>query len=479
MKRLQLLSFFIILCLFRTEAQELQKSDQYGRVGISAETDLVMRQAYRDLWNSELQAKIDQNIEKYRKANAYIILKGVPEGTEVKVEQLEHDFEFGANIFNFDQLGSNRLNEKYKELFGTLFNSATIPFYWKTFEPKPGKPRYKASFEDSEEYWNRHREPWKEYHWRRPAPEKIIEFCESKNIHMHGHPLIWGNTKWNHPSWISKDPDKVEEMERLFNKRINEICTYYKDRIPSWDIVNESVDPTPGKPRYGVIPDDYTFKSFKLAEKIFPESVKMCINDSWRPVYPPFIQDLISRGAKIDVIGLQMHIFDSQSCLDVADGKTVFPNNTSWKQQDVIKYLETLDSLRRPIHLSEITIPSPGNAPIDNEIQAIIAQNMYRLWFSWPSIYRITWWNLVDDCGAPGEPLKSGLFTRNMEPKPSFYALNKLINQEWKTRTTLKTSKDGTVRFRGFKGRYIVSWNDKNGNEKKSEFYLKNDGDGL
>ena len=439
----------------------------------------VMGEAYLKLWNPELQAKIDRDIDRNRKADAVCHLKDVPSGTKVKVEQLEHDFHFGANIFNFDQLGTNELNRKYKELFGTLFNSATIAFYWKTFEPEPGKPRYKASAEDSAIYWNGLREPWKDFRWRRPSPEKIIEFCEAKGIHMHGHPLIWGNTTWNHPAWISKSPQKVDEMERLFKKRITEICQYYRGRIPSWDIVNESVDPVPEKPRYGVIPDDYTFKSFKLAEKGFPSSVRFNINDSWRTVYPPFIRSLIARGAKIDIVGLQMHIFDSQSCLDIAEGKTVFPNNTSWKPQDVISYLKTLDSLDRPIHLSEITIPSPGAEPKDNEIQAVITRNMYRLWFSWPGIYRITWWNVVDDCGASGEPSKSGLFTRNMEPKPSFYALDNLINHEWKTNLTVKAGENGSLKFRGFKGRYRVSWKDKSGKEQHAEFYLKKDGDGI
>ena len=439
----------------------------------------VMGEAYLKLWNAELQRKIDRDIDRNRKADAVCHLKSVPAGTKVEVEQIDHDFQFGAHIFNFDQLGSNELNRKYKELFGTLFNSATIAFYWKTFEPEPGKPRYKASAEDSASYWNGLKEPWKDFRWRRPSPEKIIKFCEAKGIHMHGHPLIWGNTTWNHPAWISKDAQKVDEMEQLFEKRITEICRYYKGRIPSWDIVNESVDPVPGKSRYGVIPDDYTFKSFKLAEKEFPSSVRFNINDSWRSVYPPFIHSLIDRGAKIDIVGLQMHIFDSQSCLDIAEGKTVFPNNTSWKPQDVINYLEKLDSLGRPIHLSEITIPSPGAEPKDNEIQAVIARNMYRLWFSWPSIYRITWWNVVDDCGASGEPLKSGLFTRQMEPKPSFYALDNLINHEWKTNMTVKAGENGSLKFRGFKGRYRLSWKDKSGKLQQVEFYLKKDGDGI
>lgn len=438
-------------------------------------TDPMSTEYWKD-WNSDVQARIDRDIEQFRKADAVLKIEGLRAGTEVKVEQVSHDFQFGANIFNFNQLGSTELNNRYKEIFGTLFNSATIPFYWNNFEREPGKPRYLATHQDSEDYWNGLKEPWKEKYWRRPAPEKIIEFCESKDIHMHGHPLIYANFL---PSWISREPDRVGEVERLIEKHITEIGNYYEDRIPSWDIVNESVEPVPGEMRWGILPDDYTFKSYKLAEKVFPASVLLNINDSWRKVYPPFIQDLIDRGAKIDVVGLQMHIFDFQSCQDIAAGKTVYPNNTSWKPQDVIDYLEQLDSLGRPIHLSEISIPSPGDDTTADEIQAIITRNMYRLWFSWPSIYRITWWNVVDDCGYRGEPTSTGLFTRNMEPKPSFLTLDSLINDEWKTRTTVETDENGIAKFRGFKGKYVVSWKDKAGKEQKAEFYLKNNGDGF
>ena len=75
-----------------------------------------------------------------------------------------------------------------------------------------------------------------------------------------------------------------------------------------------------------------------------------------------------------------------------------------------------------------------------------------------------------DDCGITGEPTTSGLFTRDMEPKPSFFALDKLINHEWKTRTTVKADEDGKVVFRGFKGRYRVSWKDAAGVARSTEF---------
>lgn len=127
----------------------------------------------------------------------------------------------------------------------------------------------------------------------------------------------------------------------------------------------------------------------------------------------------------------------------------------------------------KPIHLSEITITAPDTTEKGRMMQAIIARNLYRKWFSIKPMMGITWWNVVDDCGAPGEPSMSGLFTRGMNPKPAYYALNNLINKEWKTVLTQNASADGTVKFRGFKGKYRLSWKDKNGAERFAYVHVK------
>ena len=74
----------------------------------------------------------------------------------------------------------------------------------------------------------------------------------------------------------------------------------------------------------------------------------------------------------------------------------------------------------------------------------------------------ITWWNVVDDCGAPAEPSVSGIFSRDMQPKPAYFALNDLINNQWRTNTTVRADKDGLVQFRGFRGTYRLTWLDAN-----------------
>ncbi len=474
----------------------------------------AMSNAYWQMWNDDVQARIDRDIEENRKANASFQVSGIPTGTEVKVEQISHDFIFGAHIFNFDQLGTDERNKRYKELYGTLFNSATIAFYWKKFELEEGKPRFKGEYRDTAEYWNSVSDPKNKPHWRRPATDPVVEFCESKGIRLHGHTLTWGNRKWQIPEWLInkmpaplhdkymqdsgnhsefsdafKDftPEQIEAMLPEFTSELNhqminrivDIALYYKDRLHSWDIVNESATdfgreamfPGSGicKSHYGLMPGDYTYRSFKVAEGLFPEKVKLNINDyNLSEDYVKQVEDLTKRNCKIDIMGAQMHLFDPQICLDIADGKS-----DTQSPESVWETMDRLTTVNRPIHLSEITITAPNNDERGQNIQAIITRNLYRLWFSVKSMMGITWWNVVDDCGAPGEPSVSGMFSRDMQPKPAYFELNKLINEEWKTNTVVHAESDGTVNFRGFRGNYKLTWQNTDGKEQTVEFYLK------
>ncbi len=472
---------------------------------LDAKLKKAMKAGYWKRWNEKVQKQIDENIEKYRKADADWKIEGLKAGTEVKVEQISHKFIFGAHIFNFDQLGTDERNEKYKALYGSLFNSATVALYWKTMEPNEGEARFDGKFEDSADFWNTVKEPKMEPHWRRPAPGPVIDFCESKGIRVHGHPLVWGNYKWHFPEWLNAKlpkewakripadwtldwspvaelmqnysaeqinqmfPEFAVELETSMAKRIAEIAFRYGKRIHSWDVCNESAtdygkgamipDSPICKSVYGLMPGDYTFRAFKLAESMLPEGAKLNINDyNLTHDYVHQVQDLKKRNCKIDIMGAQMHLFNPQVCTDIADGKS--------DVQDPRIVMETMNRLSEtdlPIHLSEITITSPNNDERGQAIQAVMTYNLYRLWFSTEKMIGITWWNVVDDCGAPGEPSVSGLFSRDMEPKPAYHILNELINNEWKTRAGLKAEKGGRIRFRGFRGNYRITWTDADG----------------
>ncbi len=483
----------------------------------------AMSEAYWKVWTDEALAKIDANIEKHRKADASFKLDGVPAGTEVTAQQISHAFVFGAHIFNFNQLGSTECNNRYKELYGTLFNSATVAFYWRTLEPYQGQVRFEETYWDSEEFWNTCKNPKQQKHWRRPPPDPVIAFCRQRGIRIHGHPLYWGDLGWHFPTWIwdeycpesekfaleqasgvtlpranwkipmgHKDnqyiaqwrggwhqifrkltPEQVARLTPTFFAKFNEftdqraiqIARRYGDRVDSFDVVNESASDFPGKAitgkpfdvsrHYGVLPGDFSWRAFSTAQKYFPKNVLLNINEyNMSDKYFQQIEELKRCGAKIDIVGSQMHLFNPKESVKIAAGQLP-PHMTP---DGVDGRFNMLSKAGRPIHLSEITITAPDLTEKGQMIQAIILNNMYRAWFSQKDMMGITWWNVVDDCGAPGEPSISGLFTRDMKPKTAYHAMNQLINETWKTRAQVKADADGRISFRGFRGRYRLFW---------------------
>ncbi len=446
--------FLILLCINFQQTHSLELNMQQELVPEISETKEVMSKTYLNYWGPEVQDQIDRDIHRYRMANAILNLEEVSVGTEVKIEQISHHFRFGGNIFLFGDFKTPEKNKRYEETFGTLFNSATIPFYWRTLEPEKGKRRY---------------EEGSPYIYRRPPTDPVVEFCESKEINMHGHPIIYGRRWWGHPIWM---PEDRQVMEEFFEEHVRDLAERYKGRIQSWDVVNESIN----QAERGLMPDDYTYKTFRWAMKYFPDSVDFHINEMDIRSGPSrrhleIIRDLIDRGIRIDEVGIQNHIFNPEDSRRIADGVDILTPERNYAVLDVLAEAEL------PIHISEVTVSAPDHTDAGQLIQAKITRNLYRLWFSYPNVNGISWWNLVDGGAAPGEPSFSGIYDKELQFKQVYHTLDNLINDEWKTRTIRKTDEDGVVRFRGFKGQYKVSWKDKTGIQQHAEFYLKQDGE--
>ena len=257
-----------------------------------------------DEMNSYLKERIDRGIEENRKGQAtlkFIDKEGNPlENNKVDIKQTRHDFQFGCNIFMLDGFETDRETEMYKDLFKNIFNLAIAPFYWGTLEPEPGKLRFNK---DSE------------YIFRRPAPDLVVEYCEKNNIDIKGHCLLW---QMIYPDWL---PDDKEKVKPYIVKRFREIAERYKDKINAWDVVNEPLA------RYHhpevIFPEDYLFWCYKEADKYFPYN-KLMLNEvtkSWfdynyeNTHFYLILENLLLRGARIDGIGLQYHLFGGKDQL--------------------------------------------------------------------------------------------------------------------------------------------------------------------
>ncbi|MEI6078571.1 MAG: glycoside hydrolase family 10, partial [Verrucomicrobiota bacterium] len=131
-------------------------------------SELEPSKAYQDLWNQpEIVRRIDDGIRSNRMNE--VVLKftgadGLPlTNVTVTVEQTRHDFLFGANPFMLGGFPTPEENLKYEQVYTSLFNYTTVPFYWSDLEPEPGKLRFAK---DSPPIY------------RRPPPDTVVEFCQ-------------------------------------------------------------------------------------------------------------------------------------------------------------------------------------------------------------------------------------------------------------------------------------------------------------
>ena len=313
--------------------QPLPAADATG--GGSGGTGAAMSEAYGERWNPAQQARIDADIRANRMAAAVLRLPPVKPSTDVTVEQLSHDFLFGANCFLFGDLKTPEKDKRYAETFGTLFNAATVAFYWKTLEPEQGKPRYTA---DSP------------YEYRRPPTDPVVAYMESRGVNMNGHAIIYGMRRWGHPTWM---PEDRQAMEPLFEKHVQELAEHYGGRVQRWDVVNESID----QANRGLMPDDYTFKTFAWANKYFPPAVQFNSNDNniyagleMHRRYVEIVRNLIDRGVRVDNVGVQMHIYSPNMATAITKGADVLTPAANREA------LDCLSGAGRPIHVSEVTV---------------------------------------------------------------------------------------------------------------------------
>ena len=281
-------------------------------------------------------------------------------------------------------------------------------------------------------------------------------------------------------------PVFVRRMREIFRKRVFDVARPFGEVVDSWDVVNESSHDQGvyrrksrtglpvWKSWYGLMPGDYPLHALQDAKEAFPAEARLAIND-WNITdeFLDQVKDLEKEGARIDIVGCQMHIFNTNDCMRLARGAT----NVNWvgTPATIRSRLDVMAKTGRPLHVSEVTIAAPGVTDRDRMIQAILTRNIYRAWFSHPKTMGITWWNTVDGGGVYGEPLVSGLFTRDLQKKPVYHALDQLINHEWRTELKVRVKGEGEgegegggerrkiVSFRGFKGRYRLSWTDADG----------------
>ena len=399
----------------------------------------------------EIDFKIRNGIENSRKGFGTIKLSytdGSPvQAGEIKLTQTSHEFRFGCNAFMVGQFPEDEQNKQYEEKFREIFNLAVLPFYWNDLEPEDGKLRFDKNSAPI---------------YRRPPPDLVLEFCEKHGITPKGHVLCWHTFL---PKWLCLEKDKhAERLER----RIREIAERYAEKIKIWDVVNEALqwDPEYFK-SLPLMPARHVETAFRMAQKYFPESTELIYNDgpsvSWknyRGDYTPLYmlaKSLLDDGLPLKGIGLQYHHeFYNNYAAEMTDWAFQWTN-----QRYLYACMDQYAKLGVPFNVSEITITASHVLGDGNEFQKLVAEKLYRLWFSHPASNGIIWWNMVDGTayvpkeGGDGEDkYRGGLLNYDFSEKPAYTVLRHLIREEWNTRVNMTYTADTDNKFHGFYGDY-------------------------
>ena len=396
------------------------------------------------------------NIEKYRKGDIKITVKDKNgkklNGVKVKISQISHEFKFGANLFMLDEMETAEKNSIYKDSFKKIFNIATLPFYWNSIEPEKGNLRYEKN---SPKYY------------RRPAIDLCMEYCEENGIEPREHALAYDQF---FPEWLYNAT--VDEIKVAYEIRCKEIAERYAHKIPTIEVTNETFWQN-GKTAFYDEPDFIEW-CFKTAEKYFPNN-KLIINEAIYDAlcdvcranskYYSCIELNMLKGARIDGIGIQFHMFFDRN-------EEIEKSDSLYDPINLYKRLDLYSNLTNNLQITEITIPAYSNNDEDEKIQAKILEYLYTLWFSHPKMTQIIYWNLVDGYAYVANPTPErirksqgdmslgenkyygGLLRFDMTHKPAYFTLDNLINNKFHTEVELFSDDNGKIEFKGFYGNY-------------------------
>nr|WP_216645747.1 endo-1,4-beta-xylanase [Isoptericola halotolerans] len=359
--------------------------------------------------------------------------------TDVVVAQTAHAFGFGCIGFELVDHANDRSSDAtYDNDFANrwldVFNIATLPFYWGTFEPEEGAPRTEEML-------------------------AAARWFADRGVSVKGHPLVWHTVQ---PRWLlGRAP---EEVERLQRERIRRDVGGFAGLVDTWDAINEAVIMPVFTAEDNAITPLARLKGrvemIRLAveeARATNPDVTLLLNDfDMSTAYECLVEAVLEAGIRIDRLGLQSHMHQGY-----------------WGEEKTLRILDRFARYGIPIHFTETTllsgeimpahvvdlndwqVESWPSTPEGEERQADEVERHYRTLLSHPAVEVVNYWGLGDRgmwLGAPG-----GLLRADGSPKPAYDRLRSLVKGEWwHAPTTLRTDDAGQVRVGGFLGDYEV-----------------------
>ena len=275
---------------------------------------------------------------------------------------------------------------------------------WQALEPRPG-----------------------EYHYG-PADE-MFAWAREEGMLIRGHNLVWQTAKWL-PPWVAQydfGAQPARGAERLLREHVRAVCSHFGQRVYSWDVVNEAVDPADGSLRPNVLNQhlgavEQIDLAFRLAQEYAP-GAQLVYNDYMRPNAGSarhragvlkLLAALKARGTPVHALGLQSHIGSWDDVQDPARGEQ---RMREWR-----KFLDEVTGMGIDLAITEFDVNDrefPADIARRDAAVAALAKEYLDVTLSYPRCGDFVMWGMADHVnwlqGWKEAPRKDGL---PMRPAP-------------------------------------------------------------
>jgi GH35 family endo-1,4-beta-xylanase len=369
------------------------------------------------------QDALDESIAKVRMGT--LVIRTAP-GAKVSVEQLRHEFWFGATLPDGIFSGRSKPEDiaKFKEIFTSHFN-AGVPenaLKWLSMERERGVVNYSAV-------------------------DTMLDWADKEGILLRGHCIFWGipNRVQN---WLKALPD--EEMRLAIEQRAKTIGARYRGRFTEYDLNNEMIHADYYAERLG--PE--FIKQMALWVKEGDPNARLFVNDydiltgNRLGDYVKDIRRLLAMGTPISGIGVQGHL-----------------HGDSFDPVALRNALDELAQFKLPVRITEFNFPGQRSkfytgdkkaqlTPEEEQAKADAIRQYYRICFAHPSVVGIMMWGFWE--GANWIP-QSSLYRRDWTPTPAAAAYEDLVLKRWWTRWSGAAGPKGVVEVRAFYGKHRIT----------------------
>jgi len=372
-------------------------------------------------------ADLDASIAKNRMGT--LVIRTTP-GARIGVEQLRHEFWFGATLPTgiFSGRGNPDDVARFQEIFAGHFNAGVpeVALKWDAMEPQKGAVNYTTL-------------------------DNILAWARQKGIVMRGHCIFWGVP--NHvQDWLKALGD--DEFKIAVAERARGIGARYRDQFLEYDFNNEMMHANYYEQRFGL---EFT-RQMALWVKEGDPNAKLCVNDydvltgNRLADYVKHIQRLLDAGVPISCIGVQGHL-----------------HGDTFDAAALQNALDTLAQFKMPIRITEFNFPGQRSKyyagdrtavmpPAEEQAKAEALTQYYRICFAHPSVTGIMMWGFWE--GANWIP-QSSLYKRGWTPLPAAKAYEDLVLNKWWTRWTGTADQQGRAELRAFYGTHKITVNGK------------------